>query len=181
METPDTRSNSRALSTMLEFHEVYRHDWTPQELQEMLHHQLAAPLHLSLGPLSGEVAQEINKAGPAIDPLLTLGQLLHHPRPPVGLLRLVKRFAKLCRSDRENPLPPEIVMLLYYTSITAALVKAKQSISGLTPVALKRGLSWLSSQSWVDEQTRSLLKEGLNYVAEALSLAIPLPPAEPDH
>ena len=160
-----TGSNPQALSTMLEFREVYRHQWSPQELADMLRHQLAAPLHVSLGALSAEAADEIRKAQPPVDPLLTLGQLLHHEHPPVELLRLVKRFAKMCRCDPENPLPSEIVMLLYHASICSALVTAKQSISDLTPAAMKRGLSWLSCQIWIDEATRSLLKRGLDQIA----------------
>jgi hypothetical protein len=156
--------DQRALSTMLEFHDVHRHAWGPQELREMLCHQLAAPLRLSLGTLSGEVAHQISEARPPVEPLLTLRQLLHHPQPPLELLKLVKRFAKLCRSDRHNPLPSEIVMLLYYASIAAALVRTKQQISGVGPTALHRGLTWLGAQPWVDDEMRSLLKEGLNHL-----------------
>src|SRR5215472_4949250 len=99
----EAQPDPQTMSTMLEFREVHRHAWAPQELREMLRHQMAAPLHLSMGTLSGEVAHQIKEARPGLDPLLTLHQLLHDARPPVELLKLVKRFAKICRNDPENP------------------------------------------------------------------------------
>ena len=157
----------RGLSTMLEFREVQRHEWQPQELAAMLRHHFDAPLHLSMGTLSAEVAHQLRQANPPLDPLMTLGQLLHHPQPPVELLRLVKRFAKLCRRDPENPLPSEMVMLLYYASIVAAMTRAEDQITELSPASLRRGLRWLSAQTWIDEEMRSLLQDGLNEVADA--------------
>ncbi|HEY7088350.1 MAG TPA: hypothetical protein VH518_09700 [Tepidisphaeraceae bacterium] len=149
------------MSTMLEFDEVHLHRWSSTDLREMLQHQLAAPMHLSLGTLSAEVSHQIRTIRPALNPLMTLGQLLRHEKPPVQLLKLVKRFAKICRGDPENPLPSEIVMLLYYTSITVALVRLNQSISRLSPESLERGLRWLSAQPWLTEDLRPLLLEGL--------------------
>lgn len=164
--TPVSQPDRRALSTMLLLRDVYRHDWSTSELRDMLRHQLAAPLHLSLGTLSGEVAHQIRTAAatvpqpqPPPDPLMTLGQLLHHPAPPVELLKLVKRFAKMCRNDPENPLPSEIVMLLYYASIAVARQRRGEGISDLPPAALRRGLKWLVAQAWVDDETKSLLSD----------------------
>ena len=157
----------RGLSTMLEFREVQRHEWQPQELAAMLRHHFDAPLHLSMGTLSAEVAHQLRQANPPLDPLMTLGQLLHHPQPPVELLRLVKRFAKLCRRDPDNPLPSEMVMLLYYASIVAAMTRAHEEITELSPASLRRGLRWLSAQTWIDQGMRALLQDGLNEVADA--------------
>jgi hypothetical protein len=152
------------MSTMLEFREVHRHEWSADELRAMLRHQFAAPLHLSLGTLSGEVAHQLRRCEPPLDPLLTLGELLRLPRPPVELLELVKRFAKACRSDPYNPLPSEVVMLLYYTSISVAMQRLNQPISHLGPGALRRGLTWLCEQPWVDEEIRSVLSDGLRHL-----------------
>ena len=38
----------------------------------------------------------------------------------------------MCRRSPDHPLPSEIVMFLYYTSITVALVRLNQPISELT-------------------------------------------------
>ena len=154
-------ADRRAVSTMLDFQQLQRHAWQPNELADMLKHQLSAPLYLSLGTLSGEVAHELRQATPTLDPLLSLSQLLHLPHPPAELLRLVKRFAKMCRSDKENPLPGEIVMLLYYAAIALAQTRSDHRISELPAAALHRGLRWVSGQTWVDEQTRQLLREAL--------------------
>ena len=167
MDYRERELDPRGLSTMLEFREVQRHEWQPQELAAMLRHHFDAPLHLSMGTLSAEVAHQLRQATPPLDPLMTLGQLLHHPQPPVELLRLVKRFAKLCRRDPENPLPSEMVMLLYYASIVVAMTRAHEEITELTPASLRRGLRWLSAQIWIDEEMRSLLQDGLNQVADA--------------
>ena len=161
-EPLQTQRDPRSVSTLLEFREVHRHEWAPQELRDMLRHQFDAPLQLGLGTLSAEVAHRLRESQPPLDPLMTLGQLLHHPRPPVELLRLVKRFAKMCRSDRANPLPSELVMLLYYASISAALARLDEPISDLPPASLRRGLTWLSDQSWVEQDVKSLLLDGLS-------------------
>ena len=130
----------------------------------MLRHQLAAPLQLSLGTLSAEVAHQAKEA--EVDPLLTLEQLLNHAHPPVELLKLVKRFAKMCMRDRENPLPSEIVMLLYYASIAASMVHLERPITELTPASLHRGLAWLSIQEWVTDDVRALLRQGLDHLRD---------------
>jgi hypothetical protein len=160
MALPETKTDPPLMSTMLDLHDVHVHEWGPQELKEMLRHQLSVPMQMSLGTLSAEVAHQVKEA--QVDPLLTLEQLLSHPHPPVELLKLVKRFAKLCMRDRENPLPSEIVMLLYYVSIAASLVRLDQPISELTPASLGRGLTWLSTQEWVTDDVRLLLREGLS-------------------
>ena len=58
-------------------------------------------------------------------------------------------------------------MLLYYASIVAAMTRAEDQITELSPASLRRGLRWLSAQTWIDEEMRSLLQDGLNQVADA--------------
>ena len=147
---------------MLLLADDHRGDWSAMELRDMLRHQLAAPLHLSLGTLSGEMAHQLRTSQPPLNPLLTLEQLLHHPAPPSELLKLVKRFAKLCRNDRDNPLPSEIVMLLYYLSIAVAWSRRGERISDLAPASLRRGLKWLTLQEWVTDEARLLLLEAIH-------------------
>ena len=157
MTVPDVKTDPRAMSTMLELRDPDQHAWRPHELRDMLAHQLSGPLQLSLGALSAEVAHQVRLAQPPVAPLLTLGELLRHPQPPVELLKLVKRFAKMCRRDPQNPLPPELVMLLYYASIAASLVRLQKAISDLPPASLMHGLTWLAAQDWVDEEVKTLL------------------------
>jgi len=157
MTVRDVKLDPRAMSTMLELRDPDQHAWRPHELRDMLAHQLSAPLQLSLGALSAEVAHQVRLAHPPVDPLLTLAELLRHPQPPVELLKLVKRFAKMCRRDPQNPLPPDLVMLLYYASIAASLVRLQKAISDLPPASLMHGLTWLAAQDWVDDEVKSLL------------------------
>jgi hypothetical protein len=162
MTPAQINTDPRVMSTMLDLVDAHRHEWNTAELQEMLRHQLSSPLQLSLGTLSGEVAHQIRQAQPPVPPLITLAELLVAPQPPLEILRLVKRFAKMCRRDRENPLPSEIVMLLYYVSISAALVRVGEAISNLPPTSLKHGLDWLCEQPWLTDEIRALLRDGLD-------------------
>ena len=151
------------LSTMLGFSGLERNEWEPQDLQSMLRHQLNSPLYLSMGILSAEVSHELRTFAPD-SAQMTLRQLLDHPKPPLQLLKLVKRFAKMCRSDPENSLPPEVAILLYYTSIAVALVRWNESISHLAPESVRRGLNWLCAQQWIPEELKSLLVTGLERI-----------------
>src|SRR6185369_739224 len=107
MSTSATQTES--LSTLLQFEEVHQHHWSTRDLEDMLQHQLAAPLHLALGPLSAEVSHQLrlSQARQSVSLMITLGDLLQHDEPSLELLQLVKRFAKLCRKNPENPLPAE--------------------------------------------------------------------------
>ena len=165
MVLPESQADSQSLSTVLEFQDPRRPQWSDRDLEEMVRHQLAAPLCLSLGTLSAEVSHAIQLTEGQIDPRITLGQLLAEPQPPVQLLKLVKRFAKLCRSDVEGALPNQIVMLLYYVSITMAQVRGGQSISHLSAASLRRGIGWLMAQAWLPQEMRGLLKECLKGVS----------------
>jgi hypothetical protein len=160
MPTPQTQTDPRALSSMLEFQE-HQHTWSADDLRAMVGHQLAAPLHLSLGALSAEVSHQIRQIRPALNPLLSLDQLLRHEQPPLELLKLVKRFAKICMGDQENPLPSEIVMVLYYASIAAALVRLGKPITRLPVESLRHGMSWLLDQRWLTQELRNLLNDAL--------------------
>jgi hypothetical protein len=156
-----TAAAAAGLSAMLGVGHAHRHHWSPAELRAMLRHQLDAPLQLSLGALSAEVAHLLNATKPPLDPLMTLGQLLRLPAPPLGLLKLVKSFAKGCRNDPDNPLPTGLVMMLYYVSVTKALVTHQRRISSVGTPALLQGLGWLAAQEWVDADARRLLEEGM--------------------
>jgi hypothetical protein len=171
MTMPDTQADPRSLSTLLQFDDIHRHQWSAQDLQDMLQHQLAAPLHLGLGPLSAEVTHQLRAGPEPLNPRMTLRELLRHEHPPLELLKLIKRFAKICRRNPENPLPSEIVMFLYYGSITVALLRLNESISELTDRSLIRGLKWLHVQVWMSQDMRSLLQEGLEYLRSRISEA----------
>jgi len=130
--------------------------WEPDELAGILRHQLATPLKLDLGP-----------AGPAMGAgaMETFGDLLRRPDPPLDLLKRTKDFAKAHRDDPNSSLPDEIATVVYFAGIGAALARHGARISELDDGRLRRGLQWAIDQPWVDEQTRSLLREALGHLA----------------
>lgn len=72
---------------------------------------------------------------------------------------MMKRFAKAMRNHPEAPIPAAVANICYYAAIAAAMVRGGQRISRLDNDTLRQGLNWSASQSWIDEPTRSLLRE----------------------
>jgi hypothetical protein len=168
------------MSTLLDLRRrADRQEWRPDELKDMLLHQLRAPLYLSLGTLSAEVVHQLQCNDPPLDARLTLGELFGHPQPPLQLLKLVKRFAKQCRREPDNPMPSDLVMLLYYVSIAVALVRLNQRISDLADRHLRRGMHWLTAQVWVDAEVKSVLTEGLNLLRDSVEGDVAADESEP--
>ena len=97
-------------------------------------------------------------------PLETFGDLLRHPHPPLGVLKLMKEFAKVNRDNPESSLPTEIATVIYFTAIVLALTRCGQRITGLDDDALRRGVEWVVAQPWVDESTRSLFRDALTLI-----------------
>jgi hypothetical protein len=140
-------------------------EWGPDELGAILRHQLDAPLSVDL-PLSPTAPW----AGPGIEPSATgassevpgtFADLFHRPDPPTQLLRVVKDFAKANCCHPASALPNDIATLLYYETIVAARLHARQRISQLTEEELRAGVTWVLEQTWVDERTRGLFTEAL--------------------
>jgi hypothetical protein len=121
----------------------------PADAAAQLRQALAARLPLDLG---AEVRELVPNS---------LGELLHHPGPPPELLELAKDFAKDNRIDPESPLRREVATVLYYAAIAAALAHGGRRITRSDDETLRRGFRWGCEQSWVDEATRQLLREGL--------------------
>jgi len=148
--------------------------WKPEELGAILRHQLSAPVDFDLRYLGSEAVERFGAIGmPSDPPIESFHDLLHHPRPPVELLRLTKEFARACRSRPDSLLPDDVAAMLYVLSIVVALTKCGQRITGLDDQALRHSLDWTLEQSWVDEATRELLNEGF----QSLSSAEPDPDA----
>jgi len=140
-------------------------EWGPEELGAILRHQLDTPLSVDL-PLSATAPW----AGPGIEPSAagaggavpgTFADLFHRPDPPTQLLWVVKDFAKANCCHPASALPNDIATLLYYASIVAARLHARQTISQLTDEELRAGVTWVLGQTWVDERTQGLFLEAL--------------------
>jgi hypothetical protein len=144
--------------------------WRPDELGQILKHQLEAPLLFDLGtshdPATGgpaRAARADEDAPVAADPggteVSNFGELFLHARPPLPLLRLTKRFAKTSDRRQTNPLPEEVATVLYYAAIVAALLRHGQRISRVSESTLREGVDWVLQQPWLSAALRGLFDE----------------------
>jgi hypothetical protein len=138
--------------------------WRPDELGEILKHQIEAPLVFDLGTVEGQFTDD--PSGPAeaavesdASRVSSFGELFLHPRPPLPLLRLTKRFAKTSDRRKANPLPEEVATVLYYAAIVAALLRHGERISRVSDSTLGMGVDWVLQQPWVAGPLRGLFEE----------------------
>ncbi len=168
------------LTRLLALDEADPRVWRQDELGAILKHQLSAPIGSDLPPSgargSGESA---GGTGPSADAsgrtLETFEDLFLDPAPPVELLCQVKDFAKANWNHPASSFPSEIASLLYYESILAALVHRGQRITRLTNQELRRGVSWVLEQEWLDDHTRHVFEEGLKFLDQTDSDAVAAP------
>jgi len=159
----DTRSPARmpqSLAKMMDLGPDNHGLWEPEELGAILKHQLAAPLEFDLIGIDQSRLRGLCSHWPNSPALATFSDLLHHPRPPVELLKLTKDYAKASRSHPDSPLPEEVAGIVYLTSIVVAMTRCRKLITGLSVEGLSYGLSWALEQNWLDESIRKLLREG---------------------
>lgn len=136
--------------------------WRDEELGAILRHQMTAPMQVDLINLERGLALKVRNLADSLGlTLKSFGDLLAHPNPPVELLKITKDFAKACRLSPHSTMPHEIASVLYFTSIAAALVRCRRRITSLKNEALAEGFRWVLSRPWLDDPTRTLIKEGL--------------------
>jgi hypothetical protein len=152
------------LARMMDLGPGGEHPWVPEELGQILEHQLSAPLEFDLLGLDDGVVSRLRSQCRADPPIETFRDLLHHPSPPIEFLELTKESAKTGRSHPDSPLPDEVASVLYLLSIVVAMAKCGRRITRLSDEGLRVGLGWALDQPWLDDSTRSLLEEGLKAV-----------------
>lgn len=139
--------------------------WRREELGAILRHQLSAPVEFDLTSLGRGVARKLKMLGSTSGLLLnSFDALLHHPNPPLELLLLTKQFAKANRDHPDSPLPREVATVLYFASITVALIHCGERITSLDDEPLRRGIEWAIALPWIDSRTRALLQQGLEHL-----------------
>jgi len=156
------KSDSRQLAELMGIQAGEDEVWGQQELAAMWQHQLSAPVEFDLtagGVASAEKLTTLTQTARA--PINTFADLLHHPDPPLELLELIKQFAKASETDPDRPLPHDIASALYFASICAALTRQGERITKLDDDSLRRGFQWVMDQAWLEERTRTLLRDGL--------------------
>jgi hypothetical protein len=158
-------SDPKHLATLIGDGDIGERIWQADELAAILRHQLTTPLHVDLGGASG-AAGPLQQAAEARGLLLkSFGDLLQHRQPPVGLLKLMKDFAKACGLSPDSTMPREISSVLYFASIIAAMTRCSRRITRLDHDALRRAVDWALKQPWLDDTTRALFLEGQQYLA----------------
>lgn len=139
--------------------------WSTEDLAAMLRHQLQASLESDLVRTNTISPQDYAAiVSEAAQSPRTFGELFSHPTPPLNLLKLVKDFAKLCRTDPDHPLPTEITMVLYHISVLLAQVRCATRISSLSNHKLRQGCEWVTAQAWVDPSLRRLVHKTIRNI-----------------
>jgi WD40 repeat protein/predicted Ser/Thr protein kinase len=160
-----SKSDPASLARMMDLDTGTKHDWHPEELGSILRHQLDSPLAFDLGNFAPESKGTLDVISPSTTtPLNTFGDLLRHPHPPLEVLKLVKEFAKANRNNSQSTLPPEIATVVYFAAIVVALMRCGQRITALDDDALRQGVEWVVAQPWIDELSRSLLRDALTFI-----------------
>lgn len=154
MEYDLSQSEPRRLAELIDLDETATGRWRPDELAQVLQHQLNAPLlyheeSIAPFPRKGDKAMR------------SFGQLLTDPAPPLDLLRLIKDFAKASDARTGGPLPSEVAMTLYYAAILAALTRRGDRISELSDPALRTGTEWVLRQPWLPVTLRPVFEAGV--------------------
>jgi len=100
-----------------------------------------------------------NTLRPAADlRIRTFKDLLHHPTPPLALLKFAKDLFKRMAADPSQPKAQrEIAHLLYVVVVLVAVARQRAPISKLTDPELRRGIQWAMARDWIDPETKALL------------------------
>jgi hypothetical protein len=152
--------------------------WRPEDLGAVFRHQWSATVDYEIDGL-GQVAGRRLAILASAQGLLVRSyrDLFGHPCPPVGLLILTKDYAKALLASEDCPIPRGIASALYYTSILVARYRLGRRITTLGDTDLVRGVGWLLERTWVDGETKALLRAGLEHCG--LRQAGNNPPAMP--
>jgi len=134
--------------------------WGPEELGDVLRHQLAAPLEVGEASTVAEAVSLSPEDERALREIKNLGDLFAHPQPPLALLKLAKDFAKSNHECPNSPLPREVASVIYFGAIVTALLRCGKRITSLDDISLMAGFDWAAGQEWIGAQMRELFLAG---------------------
>lgn len=135
--------------------------WPEQELGAMLAHQWSSELAVDLRGLAGVSSEMVEELALAANPpIRTFADLLWHEKPPATLLSWVKEFAKQASVHPSRPLPLAMSKALYSLTLLVAK-RCGYRISSQSDTSRMRGAAWLLGQTWINEQTRQLVRRCL--------------------
>ncbi len=156
-------SSNAVLANLLQVDEKAEALWSDRDLQQLLRHQLDAPLPASLSDALPMDQQRLMALCAGVEPsITTLRALFEHPAPGGSLLVMVKEHAKLCRDKSESLLPESLALTLYYAAIAAALARHQVRITSLNDKTLIEGFNWVLAQPWMDATIKTVMAGGLD-------------------
>ena len=129
--------------------------WAAEDLAFIWRHQLAAPLVLDLGGIAPDAEATVT-ALCGSQSIQSLADLLGHAAPPLGVLRLLKDFSRVQRSQADSAYPSQIAIAMYFAAIALALARLECRITAMDDTRLGAGLEWMLRQVWLDQGTREL-------------------------
>ena len=153
-----------SLADLIELDVEPRRLWRSHELAAILAHELSVPLQLELGPLT--LGAWSATSGTEMK-LCSVGELLHHPRPPIELLERFKEFAKAARQDASSHLPEDVAAVLYALAIAAGFVRLGRRITSMSREQTSGFLRWAVARAWLDPSSRNLLVEAAQRLGAA--------------
>jgi hypothetical protein len=153
-DTDFQQTNPLAISRLMELTAEPQLLWKPEELGDILSHQLSMPA----------ATESFGNAGQPEPPASnqTLRQLLEDANPSLELLRSIQRAAKADFSSATALLPRDAALVIYYACIAAALVHLDQHISDLDDAKLKQAFAWSLKRKWLDARLVGLFNQALS-------------------
>ena len=139
--------------------------WLREDLEAILKHQLSAPVVYELSSMGSDTRREAASISTVEGACIaTFADLFRSPEPPLRLLEITKDFAKASTVDPERPLPPEVATIIYLACIVLARTRHGRRISRLDDTVLRRNLQWAIGRPWLDDEIRTVLKDGLRKI-----------------
>ncbi len=136
------KTDPHAMSVLMELSAEPQALWKPEELGEILTHQLAMAASASSFGCTASTGDAQTKT--------TLRELLDDPHPSLDLLNTIRRAAKADCYSTSALLPRDAALVIYYASIAAALANQGQRISDLDDAKLSQAFAWTLKRDWMD-------------------------------
>lgn len=159
--------NAAALVQLIELGLQAEHEWTTDDLKDILEHLLgtnvpAEALPDSIKSLS--LPSEHDRGG---NRSISFRTVLISPHASIDVLRSVKDyFKRMCYGSNES-LPLKVSTAMYYGVLSAAWVHHGVWISSVDPHSMQDSFSWILKQPWVDSDLHALIAAALEKMAGA--------------
>lgn len=155
------QSDALQLSKIMNWVDRADGGWELQDRPALLKHQLSAPLEYDLKLITPaeniEIRDKTLKEA-SEQQIRTFEDLLHHPNPPLELLKISKDFFKAMASDKnQSKAMQEVAHLFYVMVVLVARVRQRTAISKLTDAELQKGIQWIIDGEWIDTKLKNLV------------------------